>query len=187
MSYKYVTLLMIFLVVIFSGQAWAGEPAPQKVYELADKLFTSYGSDKDIVAAVKKKNSQGETLDQVKEFDDKWRNTPGTVDFMIDLITGPAGLYLTEILNSEPYYAEIFIMDKNGANVAMTGKTSDYWQGDEDKFIKAFNDGKGAVFVDDVEFDESVQSYLVQISIPVMDGDQAIGAITFGIDLDAMQ
>jgi hypothetical protein len=94
------------------------------------------------------------------------------------------GKYLRKIQASAPYYAEIFVMDNQGANVAMSDKTSDYWQGDEAKFIKSYNGGRGAVFVDDVKFDNSTQAYLVQISVPVKDGDKIIGAITFGINVD---
>ena len=65
--------------------------------------------------------------------------------------------------------------------------TSDYWQGDEAKFKRSFNSGQGQIFVDEVEFDESSQVYVVQVSVPVMDGDRAIGAITFGIDVDQIQ
>jgi hypothetical protein len=97
------------------------------------------------------------------------------------------GQYLTEIQNSAPYFAEIFVMDNQGANVAMTDKTSDYWQGDEAKFKKSFNGGSGEVFVDDVEFDDSTQAYLVQVSVPVKDDGRVIGAITFGIELDQIQ
>jgi hypothetical protein len=43
------------------------------------------------------------------------------------------------------------------------------------------------VFVDDVEFDESTQTYLVQVSVPVKDGDNVIGAITFGIDVEQVK
>jgi len=43
-------------------------------------------------------------------------------------------------------------------------KTTDYWQGDEAKFIRSYNNGKGEVFVDDVKFDDSTQAYLVQVS-----------------------
>ena len=75
-------------------------------------------------------------------------------------------------------------MDNQGANVAMTNRTSDYWQGDEAKFKKSFNGGKGGIFIDEVEFDLSCMAFLIQISVPVMDGDKAIGAITFGIDAD---
>jgi hypothetical protein len=38
-----------------------------------------------------------------------------------------------------------------------------------------------------VEFDDSTQAYLVQVSVPVIDGDKVIGAITFGIDVDQIQ
>ena len=69
----------------------------------------------------------------------------------------------------------------------MTDKTSDYWQGDEAKFKKSYNGGEGAVFIDDVEFDDSTQAYLVQISVPVKDGGNVIGAITFGIDVDQIE
>ena len=52
------------------------------------------------------------------------------------------------------------------------------------KFIKSYSGGKGAVFVDEVKFDNSTQAYLVQVSVPVKDGDKVIGAITFGINVD---
>jgi hypothetical protein len=55
------------------------------------------------------------------------------------------------------------------------------------KFKKSFNGGSGAVFVDEVEFDDSTQAYLVQVSVPVKDGDAVIGAITFGIDVEKVE
>ena len=48
-----------------------------------------------------------------------------------------------------------------------------------------FNNGSGSVFIDEVEFDESAQCYMVQVSIPVMNGNTAVGAITFGIYANA--
>ncbi len=96
------------------------------------------------------------------------------------------GKYLRSIQSQKPYMAEIFVMDNQGANVCMTDKTSDYWQGDEAKFKNSFSDGNGAVFVDEVEFDDSTQTYLSQISVPVMENGKAIGAITFGVDIDQL-
>ena len=78
-------------------------------------------------------------------------------------------------------------MDDQGANVAMTNKTSDYWQGDEAKWQESFKDGVGAVHVGDIEFDESADDYLVQVSVPVMKSGKAIGAITVGVNLDLLQ
>jgi hypothetical protein len=126
-------------------------------------------------------------LDQIKEMDGKWREHAGIADYMQAMMDSACGKHLKKTQQSASYYAEIFVMDNQGANVAMTDKTSDYWQGDEAKFKKSFNGGNGAVFVDDVEFDDSAQAYLAQVSVPVMDGGKAIGAITFGIDVDKVE
>jgi hypothetical protein len=146
--------------------------------------LAKYGADPIIVAAVKAENAKGKTLDQIKDQDKKWMATAGIVDYMKALMDNECGKYLRNIQASARHFAEIFVMDNQGANVAMSDKTSDYWQGDEAKFIKSYNGGRGAVFIDDVKFDNSTQAYLVQISVPVKDGDKVIGAITFGINVD---
>ena len=101
-------------------------------------------------------------------------------------MTNPAAKELGKLEKSKPYFLEVFLMDKQGANVAMTNKTSDYWQGDEAKFTKSYNGGAGGVDIGKVKFDNSSQAYLVQVSVPVMDGDKAIGALTIGINLDEL-
>jgi hypothetical protein len=167
--------------------AMAGEKAPQKIVDLANGELVGYGTDGVLVGAVLEENGKGKTLEQIKELDEKWKGTAGVDAGMKELMENACAKRLKEISASAPYYSEIFVMDDKGANVCMTEKTSDYWQGDEAKFQKSFADGKGQVFVDDVEFDDSSQAYLVQASVPVMDGDKAIGAITFGIDVDKVK
>jgi hypothetical protein len=173
--------------VLMTSVALAGEKAPQKIVDLAGSKLAAIGTDPVIVGAVKAENAKGKTLDDIKAMDEKWKNTAGVADFMKALMESECGKHIREIQKSQPYFAEIFVMDNQGANVAMTDKTSDYWQGDEAKFQKSFNNGAGAVFVDEVEFDESAQGYLVQVSVPVKDGDNTIGAITFGIDVDQVK
>lgn len=165
----------------------AGEKAPQKVVELANSKLAALGTDPVIVRAVKEENSKAKTLDQIKDMDKKWKAHAGIADYMKAIMDSKCGKHLAGLQNSAPYYAEIFVMDNQGANVSMTDKTSDYWQGDEAKFKKSFAGGAGAVFVDEVEFDDSTQAYLVQVSVPVKDGGKVIGAITFGIDVDKIQ
>lgn len=180
---KTTSVLFLSLFLIFTSSSGA-EEAPKKIVDLAGAVLAQYGKDAAIVSAVKAQNAKAATLAQVQQMDSKWRETAGVADYMKALMTSECGKYLKEIQKSKPYFAEIFVMDQLGANVAMTDKTSDYWQGDEAKFQKSFNQGVGALFVDEVEFDESTQAYLVQVSVPVMDGDKAIGAITFGIDVE---
>ena len=184
---KRATIVVIgCLLFLATAVAWA-EQAPQKVVDMANATLAKYGSDQVIVAAVKAENDKGQSLDQIKTRDGQWRATAGIADDMQALMDSPCGQHLRGIQKDMSYIAEIFVMDHLGANVAMTDKTSDYWQGDEAKFQKSFANGAGAIFVDEVEFDDSAQAYLVQVSVPVMDGGKAIGAITFGINVDKLQ
>ncbi|NLC71045.1 MAG: hypothetical protein GX751_06785 [Desulfuromonadaceae bacterium] len=163
------------------------EQAPQRIIELANSEIADFGLDPIIINAVKTENAKGKTIAQIKETDAKWMATAGVDDFMRSLMESEVGKHLVAIRSSRPYIAEIFVMDNQGANVAMSDKTSDYWQGDEPKWQKSFNNGQGAIFIDDVKFDASSQAYLVQVSVPVKDGEKAIGSITFGIDIDKVK
>ena len=180
--------MAIFLVLgLGLGTVQAGEKAPQKVVDLGNTELIKLGTDPVIVAAVKAENAKGKTLDQIKEMDKKWMATSGVDDFMKSLMDSECGKHLKSLQKATPYYSEIFVMDNQGANVAMTDKTSDYWQGDEAKFKESYKGGAGAVHVSDVKFDESTQAYLAQVSVPVKDGDKVIGAITIGIDVDKIK
>lgn len=173
----------IALAVCMGGVAFA-EKAPQSVYDLAASTLADVGHDPVIVKAVRVDNAKVETLADIKAMDAKWKATAGIADYMKAMMDNECGKYISRIQKKYPYMDEIFVMDNQGANVCMTDKTSDYWQGDEAKFKNSFNGGKGAVFVDDVEFDDSTQAYTSQVSVPVVDGGKVIGAITFGIDID---
>ena len=173
---------LFFLAAVIA--AHAGEKAPQQVIDLANSTLAALGSDPVIVQAVRDENAKGKTLDQIQEKDAAWKAFAGLADYMKAIMDSECGKHVRKIQESAPYYAEIFVMDNQGANVAMTDKTSDYWQGDEDKFQKSFANGAGAIFVDEVKFDDSAQTYQVQVSVPVMDGGKAIGAITIGVDVD---
>ena len=170
-----------------TGMVFAGEKAPQKVVDLSNSTLAKLGTDPLIVKAVKAENAKGKTLNQIQEMDKKWKAHAGIADYMQAMMDSECGKHLRNVQNSAPYYAEIFVMDNQGANIAMTNKTSDYWQGDEAKFKKSYKGGTGSVFVDEVKFDDSTQAYLVQVSVAVKDGDKVIGAITFGIDVDKIE
>lgn len=179
---KFANILSAAALLLSSNLSFA-EEVPQAVIDLADSLMP-LGREVVLVDAVKAQNAQGKSLDSIKTLDEKWIATAGIDDFMSSIMNNDAAKFLATFEASKPYYQEIFLMDNQGANVAMTAKTSDYWQGDEDKWQKSYANSKGDKHIGPVKFDESSQAYLVQISIPVMDGDAAIGAITIGINLD---
>ena len=187
MSRMLTTCALVALLILAALPALAGEPAPQSVVAFAHGKLADYGHDPVIVAAVKAANAEGRTLDQIQARDAEWRGTAGLDDGMKAIMDSACGRHLAQLVEENAWFAEIFVMDNQGANVAMSDKTSDYWQGDEAKFQKSFAAGQGAVFIDEVEFDDSAQVYQVQVSVPVFDGDTVIGAITFGVDVDAVE
>lgn len=180
-------LLVAMLLLGKVLPAVAGEPAPQSVVDLAHARLAGVGRDPVIVAAVNARNLIDQDMPEILAIDADWRNEVATTPFMQSLMDSDCARRLLRIRDSAPYFAEIFIMDQRGALVAMTDRTSDYWQGDEEKFTRSFNNGAGAVFVDEVEFDESTMAYLSHVSVPVRMGDAVIGVITFGINTDVIE
>lgn len=148
---------------------------------LAKNELAPIGHNKYIVKYTKEKNSQGETMEEINRIDTLWKAEEGVADYMKPYLEGPCARYLKEVRSLVPYIQEIFVMDNQGALVCETDKTGDYMQGDEDKWIKSFADGKGGIFVDEPE------DNVVQISVPVMDNGMAIGAITFGVFTDKVK
>lgn len=177
-------------LLLGSCYLWAAAAAagsfPSGIKDLVPTL-KSWGQDPLIIAAVQQQNQSGLTLDAIKQRDQKWRTTEGVDAFMEAMMSSPAAKRLLEFEKSQPFYFEIFLMDNQGANVAMTNKTSDYWQGDETKWQASYNNGEGAVHFSEVEFDESAQDYLLQISVPVTDQEKVVGAMTIGINLDVFE
>lgn len=182
---KKLTCLLSCCCLFFLTAAY-GEKAPDSVLKIIPdiKVITTNPV---VIDAVKKQNAEHLSLDEIKRRDADWRKVAGVDDFMQSLLNNTAAKAMKKFEQSRPYYLELFLMDNQGANVAMTNKTSDYWQGDEAKWQKSFNEGKGATQVGKVEFDESAQAYLVQVSLPIMDKGKAIGAITVGINLDELE
>ena len=183
---KVASIITVVVLLAMTGGIALAEGAPQSVKDLSLSL-AEIGKDPVIVKAVTAQNAERKSLSAIQEMDAKWKNTPGVVGFMKELMESECGRYLSTIRNSEQYFTEIFVMDNQGANVCLSDKTSDYWQGDEAKFKKSYKSGNGSIFVDDVEFDDSSQAYISQVSIPVLDDGKVVGAITFGIDVENVQ
>ena len=163
---------------------FAGEPAPEQVVALAHAKAVSLAADPVVVDAVRTRNAKKTSLVDIRHLDERWQATPGIAPFMASLMDSSCGPRLRSAQAEEDYYSEIFVVDNQGANVCMTDKTSDYWQGDEAKFSKSFTGGGGQVFVDEVKFDDSTQAYVVQASVPIVDGGAAIGVLVVSIDVD---
>lgn len=186
------------LGVIFSGlmavstasNTLANEFEPQ-IMEILNNQVRAWLSDPIIVDAVKAQNAEHTSLGEadIDALDKKWRAEAKAGGG--DLINGVLGKEISKFLTakkegSNGIFSEIFVMDNKGLNVGQSDVTSDYMQGDEGKWQKTFQVGPDAVFVDEVEFDDSSQTFQSQVSTTIVDpaDGKPIGAITLGINVE---
>ena len=140
-----------------------------------------------VVQAVKEQNNKGVPLAKIQEVDKTWMAAKEPNDFMKSLASNAAATALAKIEKSTPYFVEFILTDNQGANVAMTGMTSDYWQGDEPKFTNAYADGKGDTYIARPQKDKSTGEIISQVSVPVMSGGKAIGTLTVGVRAEKLK
>jgi hypothetical protein len=161
--------------------------------ELANNQLRAIAQNPALVAAIMAQNAETAAYDaaQIDTLDKQWRaEVDASAKPLIDKVMGTeASAALVAAQNdSGGTFTEIFATDAVGLNVAQSTVTSDYWQGDEDKFSKTFSVGADAVFLGEVELDESTQTYQSQVSITVVDPatGSPIGSITAGVDLSTL-
>ncbi|PDT15850.1 hypothetical protein CO670_15235 [Rhizobium sp. J15] len=88
---------------------------------------------------------------------------------------------------SQGAIVEFFVTDNHGLNVGQSTITADYWQGDEEKYLKTFAKGSREIFIDRAERNESTQMLETQASFVVLDDkDRPIGVATVTIAIDAL-
>ncbi|KAG2480530.1 MAG: exported protein of unknown function [Nitrosopumilales archaeon] len=94
------------------------------------------------------------------------------IPLMYDLMQNDAAKILQAIVEQDQKsdslftYAEIFVTNSYGVNVAMTGKTSDYIQNDEVWWTEAQQNG---IYLEEGVFDESAGVYASDIALKIVD------------------
>jgi hypothetical protein len=160
--------------------------------ELANGKLREIAQDPVLVAAIEAQNAQtsGHDAATIDTLDKQWRAEVDAADK--PLINATMATDASAILKaaqdaSGGLFTEMFATDAVGLNVAQSTVTSDYWQGDEDKFTKTFGAGADAVFLGEVELDESTQTYQSQVSLTIVNAaGEPIGSITAGVDLSLL-
>jgi len=134
--------------------------------------------------------SPQEILAGILALDQAWRAAEPDDPFIRAIIAplrteNPSAYELSQFLNEYSDHTELILTDQQGATVAATGLLSDYYQADERWWQAAWNDGQGAVYLSDPEFDESagVTASLLAVPITAEDGS-VIGVLRSTLVLD---
>ena len=184
--------LALFVGFAVSGEAMANEYEDQ-LRNLFEQQLKPWLSSSLLIEAINKQNADhaGLTDADIDSMDKDWRSQAksGGGPLIDRVVQREASSFLSKKKReSGELVTEVFIMDNKGLNVAVSDVTSDYMQGDEAKWQETYPRGAGQVFVDEVEFDDSSETFQSQVSATVVDpaSGKAIGAVTFGINIDAL-
>jgi hypothetical protein len=129
----------------------------------------------------------------IAQIEERWESSdpdvPNSVAY--NLIHNPSADILRSIMDTDQKsesqfkYAEIFVTNQYGANIAQSHKTSDYKQNDELWWQKAKQNG---VFLSEGGFDESAGVYASDVAIRILDGDgNFIGVLKAVINVESIK
>lgn len=136
--------------------------------------------------------SVGHTEEILQQLDDRWQSSdpdvPNSVAF--NLIHNSSGDILRSIMDADQKsesqfkYAEMFITNQYGGNVAQSHKTSDFRQDDEMWWQKAKQNG---IFLSEGGFDESAGVYASDIALKILDENgNFIGVLKAVINIESI-
>lgn len=150
-------------------------------------VVQQWAADPVVVQAVRDANANPRTMNEIESVDREWKGATGVTPFMRSLIDHPAARRLKELRSSSPEIQEAFLTDALGANVAITNKTSDFYQGDEVQYLESFNQGKGGVHIGELSLDESIHSYSIHVGVPVLDQGKVIGVLLAAVNVEKLK
>ncbi len=106
----------------------------------------------------------------VAELEARWPQLePGRSQELDAILERPASVLMRSLNRVTAHFREILLADRYGRLVAATGKTSDYYQADEEWWRVTYLEGRGQSYLSDIQYDESMGIYSVDIAEPVRD------------------
>ncbi len=163
------------------------DPALAAEVQARVSIVREWAADPIVVQAVREANANARSRDEIDAINRDWEESTGVTPFMRTLIDHPAARRLKELRTSSPEIQEAFLTDALGANVAITNKTSDFYQGDEVQYAEAFNQGKGGVHIGELSLDESIHSYSIHVGVPVLDQGKPVGVLLAAVNVEKLK
>jgi hypothetical protein len=143
-----------------------------------------------VVEAVKAANrgysgvSESAFQQKVERIESIW-NTPESTPIVTQILSSPASRALQEQLSLDRRFLRITLTDERGATIAASHKTMDYYQADEEFWQAIYADGRGAINLTDILYDEVTKSKYIGIGVPIIEEgtNRFIGALDVLMDL----
>jgi len=109
---------------------------------------------------------------KINSTDEQWKTAQDT-DLLIQmLLKNTAANELQKFQKTFPDHTEVIVTNRHGGLSAMTNRTTDYAQADEEWWQVAYNNGKGNIYIGLPTFDESSATFGIKIALPLYDNNE---------------
>lgn len=124
---------------------------------------------------------------KIEKIDKAW-NTPAADSIIKEMLASRSSRLLHRYHELDPRILRITVTDAKGANVAMSHKTLDYYQADEEYWQNIYAQGRGAISVTDILYDEATKANYIGIGVPVTEegSGQFIGTLDALVDVSSL-
>ena len=124
----------------------------------------------------------------ITALDQAWKDEASSITLEVSKVSNNSiSRFLKDFIKLNPEEVEVFVTDVKGLNIAMTDRTSDFWQADEGWWQSAYAEGKGTPFIADVEYDESTKAYAMNIGVPIYDqSHRVVGILRGTLDVSSL-
>ncbi len=144
----------------------------------------------DVVAASNRKYegmSDSAIEARLSQIDKEW-NTPAAGPLVAQVLSSPASRHLRRRQELDRRFLRITVTDARGAVVAATHKTLDYNQADEEFWQNIYANGRGAVNLTDVLYDDVTKSNYIGVGAPVLEEgtNRFIGVVDALVDVSSL-
>jgi hypothetical protein len=180
-------LVTVVTIGLMTAVAWAGAfemtPAIQAELDRQKTLIGAWAANPAVVGAVVEQNRKGPVagLDNAK-----WKMIRRSDPVVTAFQNNPAGQFLkAKVAETSGAVSEAFLNGAGGEKVAFVEKTTSYLHRGAAKFDAPFASGKA--WQGPAEFDESTQTYAIQISVPVLAEGKPVGVLVVGVNLTYLE
>jgi hypothetical protein len=174
---------LLFAASLVQAETTEMNPAIQAELDREKAAIAVWAADPVIVNEVQERNKKGPIVGLDNE---KWKKTPSSDPMIKAFQENPAGHFLKGKLESKgSLFTEAFLNGSNGEKVAFVEKTTYYTHKGMPKFEVPFR--SGGAWQGKPDFDESTQTFSIQLSTPVLSGGKPIGVLVVGVKLSSLE
>ncbi len=130
------------------------------------------------------------SADSLKQADARWllEQDEPLQPLISQVISTPISEQLQRSVADDNLLSEVMVTDVYGQLLAASGRTSDYYQGDERSFVESQTLSGSELLIEPIEYDASTQKMAIRVSGPIRgaDRDDFLGVLTLGADAEQL-